>query len=304
MADIFISYKKEEKALAERLAKALEKRQISVWWDNDLIGGDRYRDVIRKQIDDATAVIVIWSPLSMGSGFILDEAAHAQTAEKLLPVTFEETIEPPMGFGIIQVQNLAQWNNKHNAPEIATIEAKLREIEKGNFQSALFSIKEQMLGGKSGTIAPSQFLSSLSVSVGGMPLKRFFIGSLGMSLGIVLPCFLVGLGSPDTLIPPESVFTYLFIFWVSAALIRAAHQYSLLASGKNSRRFFNQSFSFWVLVSLCCGILIAAGMLIYYSTQFDLRLLVQSSFVFGFGTLASLVSIPTIWKLGKYFAKT
>ena len=39
MADIFISYKSEERALPEALASDLRAAGYSVWWDVDLLGG-------------------------------------------------------------------------------------------------------------------------------------------------------------------------------------------------------------------------------------------------------------------------
>ena len=37
MADIFISYSKQDKALAEQLAGLLQEIGFSVWWDADLV---------------------------------------------------------------------------------------------------------------------------------------------------------------------------------------------------------------------------------------------------------------------------
>jgi hypothetical protein len=48
-ADIFISYAREDRAVAQRLAQALEQKGITVWWDWDLIGGTNYRAKIRDR---------------------------------------------------------------------------------------------------------------------------------------------------------------------------------------------------------------------------------------------------------------
>jgi len=65
MADIFISYKREEQPLARRLADALEKKGWSIWWDPKLRAGERFDDVIEEALKDAKGVIVIWSKLSV-----------------------------------------------------------------------------------------------------------------------------------------------------------------------------------------------------------------------------------------------
>ena len=77
MADIFISYKREERRLAERLSIALEQLGFDVWWDFELLSGDRYRNVIRAVIDQCSAAIVLWSKLSVDSDFVMDEATSS-----------------------------------------------------------------------------------------------------------------------------------------------------------------------------------------------------------------------------------
>ncbi len=61
MADLFISYKREDRQFAERLSIALEQLGFDVWWDFDLMSGDRFRRVIEKVIDECSAAIVLWS---------------------------------------------------------------------------------------------------------------------------------------------------------------------------------------------------------------------------------------------------
>ena len=85
MADIFISYKREEAGQAGRLAHVLEQFGYSVWWDVALLSGDEYRDVIAEMIDKCAAVIVLWSPLAVRSTFVRSEASYAQRQDKLLP---------------------------------------------------------------------------------------------------------------------------------------------------------------------------------------------------------------------------
>ena len=90
MADIFISYKSEERALPEALASDLRAAGYSVWWDVDLVGGAAFRAQILEQLTAARAVIVIWTPASVRSEFVLDEADHAKREGKLIPVRAPE----------------------------------------------------------------------------------------------------------------------------------------------------------------------------------------------------------------------
>jgi hypothetical protein len=65
MADVFVSYKREDRAAAQRLAQALSQLGFDVWWDFELLSGQAYRTVIREiELDtkahgDATTISVI-----------------------------------------------------------------------------------------------------------------------------------------------------------------------------------------------------------------------------------------------------
>ena len=83
MADIFISYKREDRRVAERLSIALEQLGFDVWWDFELLSGDGYRKVIERVIDECGATIVLWSELSRESAFVIDEATYSREQSKL-----------------------------------------------------------------------------------------------------------------------------------------------------------------------------------------------------------------------------
>ena len=86
MADIFISYTKHEPGPTRQLAAVLEARGYAVWWDTELIGGVDFREAILKQIDTALAVIVIWTPASVTSEWVLMEAELGLRSKKLVPL--------------------------------------------------------------------------------------------------------------------------------------------------------------------------------------------------------------------------
>ena len=108
MADIFISYKSEERALPEALANDLRAAGYSVWWDMDLIGGATFRAQILEQLSVARAVIVIWTPASVQSEFVLDEADHAKREGKLIPLQLAGLGigDIPLGFRQLQTHLL------------------------------------------------------------------------------------------------------------------------------------------------------------------------------------------------------
>jgi hypothetical protein len=43
MADVFISYCRPDRPVAEAIARELQQLGVDVWWDHDLLGGDDCR---------------------------------------------------------------------------------------------------------------------------------------------------------------------------------------------------------------------------------------------------------------------
>ncbi len=56
MADIFLSYKKEDRAVAERLVGALRATGKSVWWDDALNPAQAWDAMIEREIAAARVV--------------------------------------------------------------------------------------------------------------------------------------------------------------------------------------------------------------------------------------------------------
>ncbi|MBT3071474.1 SUMF1/EgtB/PvdO family nonheme iron enzyme [Rhodomicrobium sp. Az07] len=110
MADIFISYSKANRSLAEALANDLLGAGYSVWWDTELVGGEEFKNVILKELDAAQAVIVIWTPASVTSNWVYSEASRAQAQKKLITVKSADLdmrlIPPP--FDTLHVDPLDQ----------------------------------------------------------------------------------------------------------------------------------------------------------------------------------------------------
>src|SRR6516225_6061124 len=95
---LFISYAREDMKFVQELARELEDRGYSVWWDFRLLAGTNYRTEIAARIGKAQKVLVVWSPVSITSPFVLDEASRALQQNKLIPLSIEAA-EPPLGFG-------------------------------------------------------------------------------------------------------------------------------------------------------------------------------------------------------------
>ncbi|MDB4462918.1 toll/interleukin-1 receptor domain-containing protein [Akkermansiaceae bacterium] len=95
---VFISYSREDKKHAKKLADFLLSCGHVVWWDQEIHAGSDYRQEISKELKLADKVIVLWTSHSVKSTFVVDEAQRANNYGKLVPVTMNFS-EPPMGFG-------------------------------------------------------------------------------------------------------------------------------------------------------------------------------------------------------------
>ena len=84
-ADVFLSYKAEDRARLQPLVAALEAEGITVWWDAHIGGGTNWRQDIQEHLDAAKCVIVAWTKRSVGPDgeFVRDEASPGATARNL-----------------------------------------------------------------------------------------------------------------------------------------------------------------------------------------------------------------------------
>jgi TolB-like protein/Tfp pilus assembly protein PilF len=110
MTDVFVSYKKQDRARVKLLVDALTADGLAVWWDVAIEGGATWRQQIQHNLDAAKCVIVMWSTASVGPAghFVHDEAARANRHGVFLPVAID-AVEPPLGFGQHQVLPLIGW---------------------------------------------------------------------------------------------------------------------------------------------------------------------------------------------------
>ncbi|MBO9715141.1 TIR domain-containing protein [Sphingomonas sp.] len=110
MADVFVSYKSEDRGRVKPLVAALEADGFSVWWDAQIGAGDKWRETIETNLTAAKCVIVVWSVRSVGleGHFVRDEATRALRRHAYLPVRID-AVEPPLGFGEVQAMSIEGW---------------------------------------------------------------------------------------------------------------------------------------------------------------------------------------------------
>ncbi|MGN6848029.1 MAG: TIR domain-containing protein [Sphingomicrobium sp.] len=129
MADVFISYKAEDRRRVRPLVDALEADGIAVWWDARIGGAEAWRETIETELNAAKCVIVIWSAQSVGpqGSFVRDEASRAVEQGTYLPVKIDECRQP-LGFGETQALPLVGWKGKRSDPRYQNVLGTVRAI--------------------------------------------------------------------------------------------------------------------------------------------------------------------------------
>jgi hypothetical protein len=110
MADIFLSYSRDEKPRVEPFVRLFEQQGWSVWWDAKIGVGERFPKTIQEELGKAKCVVVFWSKLSVDSDWVLNEASEGAERHLLVPVLLDP-VRIPLGFRHIQAADLARWNN-------------------------------------------------------------------------------------------------------------------------------------------------------------------------------------------------
>ena len=106
MADVFVSYAREDLSRARDISSSLESSGLSVWIDLEGIepAADWMR-AIRAAIDECAAFVFLISVESIRSSICLQELQHANaTGKKIVPVLLEAVTEPeiPEELGSLQ----------------------------------------------------------------------------------------------------------------------------------------------------------------------------------------------------------
>jgi len=117
VSHVFLSYSREDVETAKRLAEVIAQAGHEVWWDRHIQGGSRFTNEIDRALKEAEAVVVLWSPASVQSAWVQDEAAEGRDSGRLVPVAIG-SVKPPLGFRQFHTVNLSSWNDD-SQPEAA-----------------------------------------------------------------------------------------------------------------------------------------------------------------------------------------
>ena len=106
--DIFLSYARQDRATARMFAECLTDEGFKVWWDASLHSGETFDEVIERNLREAGAVVVLWSPRSTASRWVRAEATLADRRNKLAPVIIEPC-DRPIIFELTHTADLSSW---------------------------------------------------------------------------------------------------------------------------------------------------------------------------------------------------
>jgi uncharacterized membrane protein YhaH (DUF805 family) len=116
MADVFISYAREDRAQAELVARGLSAMGLDSFWDTDIPPGQTWADYIESKLGQCKTVAVLWSEHSTKSQWVREEARMGRDKSKLIPARLDNA-PAPFGFGEVQAADLSTWRGEANHPE-------------------------------------------------------------------------------------------------------------------------------------------------------------------------------------------
>jgi TolB-like protein/Tfp pilus assembly protein PilF len=136
LADVFISYARADETTARRVARGLESAGFDVWWDAEIPAHRAYSEVIERQLDEAKAVVVLWSKTAAESQWVRAEADFGRNAGKLVQAQIDGTM-PHMPFNQIQCADLKGWRGSERQPGWAKLKASVDALVSGGEKRAV-----------------------------------------------------------------------------------------------------------------------------------------------------------------------
>jgi adenylate cyclase len=110
VADIFVSYSRADKERVAPLVKALEAQGWSIWWDPQIAPGAEFDDLISRELEQARALVVVWTPNSVDSRWVRGEARDAADRGILVPVRFDNA-RLPIDFRALHTTDVDAWKD-------------------------------------------------------------------------------------------------------------------------------------------------------------------------------------------------
>jgi len=129
MADVFLSYSSQDRAMAAHVQAALEAAGVSVFWDQETPVGQDWNTWIGQKLADSKVCVVLWSAVSVASRNVVHEATIAAERGALIPAVIAP-LKPeqfPMGFYTVQAADLTSFRGQAGHEGMARLIAAVHE---------------------------------------------------------------------------------------------------------------------------------------------------------------------------------
>jgi hypothetical protein len=96
LSRIFIAYSRKQRSLAQSISEVLIRNGKAIFWDAKIKAGATWRQTIQKALDDATHLVVIWTPEAAESDEVEREVSYALAERKVIvPILSKEIPKLP-----------------------------------------------------------------------------------------------------------------------------------------------------------------------------------------------------------------
>ncbi|MEL7454558.1 MAG: TIR domain-containing protein, partial [Pseudomonadota bacterium] len=113
--DVFLSYRRTDQPLAQKLVESLQSQGVKVWWDQMIEGGEDWREAIVENLTSARALVILFSEECNTSKQLKKELSIADGLDKeVIPVLIENT--KPKGHYLYEL-SARNWLQVHPNPE-------------------------------------------------------------------------------------------------------------------------------------------------------------------------------------------
>ena len=110
MSGVFLSYSRNDRALADAIIRGLRAVGVVVWWDEDMRSLDWHQE-LERQISDLATIVVLWTPASSSSDHVKDEARLGLESGKLINVIVGVP-KPPFPYDRVNGLPLEDWSER------------------------------------------------------------------------------------------------------------------------------------------------------------------------------------------------
>jgi hypothetical protein len=119
--EIFLSYSREDTQKVELILRALQEKGWEVFYDRHIYSGTEWEKVLQHKLEEAYAVVVVWSRHSVTSEWVRREVAAGLAKDRLFPVAIERGIDLPLEAQGKNAVDLSDWNGDADDPKFAPL---------------------------------------------------------------------------------------------------------------------------------------------------------------------------------------